>query len=266
MHAVERASYIMEMIVANKVVMVAELSRELGVTEETIRKDLEKLETQQRLTRVHGGAYLNEGFGTETPVTVRSKIMQQEKALLAKRCMELIRDKETIFLDCSTSMLYLAKELAVADKKLTVMTNSLAAASELEQNPKLRLILFGGEYNRSTGSFEGQAVQEGMQACYIDKAFISSAGISLEAGITDSTRAEAEIRRQVIRQARTCIVATDTTKIGRNAVYVIGGLTDIDYLVTDQPLQQTDQQMNEKLESLSVTILDGRNKDRGDTK
>ncbi|MGL5435695.1 MAG: DeoR/GlpR family DNA-binding transcription regulator [Lachnospiraceae bacterium] len=257
MHAIERANWIMATLKENKVVMVVELSRELGVTEETVRKDLEKLEAQQKLNRVHGGAYLNEGFGTETPVTVRSKIMQQEKMILAKRCLELIREKEAIYLDCSTTMLYLAKELAVIDKKLTVMTNSLPVAGEVAVNPVIRLILFGGEYNRNTESFEGQAVQGGLQTCHIDKAFISSAGVSVEAGITDSTRTEAEIRRQIISQAKTCILAADATKIGKNAVYVVGALQDIDYLVTDRPLEQVDKAITRQLRNLPAVILDG---------
>ena len=80
MHAIERAEYILSMLEKNKVVMVTDLSREMGVTEETVRKDLEKLEKQEKLNRVHGGAYLNEGFGNETPISVRSKVMQEEKA------------------------------------------------------------------------------------------------------------------------------------------------------------------------------------------
>ena len=83
MHAIERAEYILSMLEKNKVVMVTDLSREMGVTEETVRKDLEKLEKQEKLNRVHGGAYLNEGFGNETPISVRSKVMQEEKKLLA---------------------------------------------------------------------------------------------------------------------------------------------------------------------------------------
>ncbi len=255
MHAIERADYIKETLKKNKVVTVADLSREIGVTEETIRKDLEKLEGQQVLCRVHGGAYLNEGFGAETPVTVRSKIMPKEKAILARRCMELIKDKETIFLDCSTSMQYLADELSETDKKLTVLTNSLPAAEKLAKNPAIRLILFGGEYNRDTGSFEGETVLGNLKNYFIDKVFFSSAGISLEAGITDATRSEAEIRRQVIRQAKCRIMAADSTKIGRNAVYVIGAIDDIDYLVTDQQLK--DEEFRSAMEALPVVIVSG---------
>lgn len=257
MHAIERAEYIMAMLDKNKVVMVSELSRTMQVTEETVRKDLEKLEKQGKLCRVHGGAYLHEGYGNETPVKVRSKIMTGEKEQLAARCMELIGEKESIFLDCSTTTWYLAKQLAKWEGRLTVITNSLAIAAELAENPAIRLILLGGELNRDTGSFQGQSVLAGLKECYVEKAFISSTGISLTAGITDSTRGEAEIRRQVIGQAHTCIMVMDTTKIGRNSIYVVGALTDMDYLVVDQPLGSGNLAIQKRLKQLQIPILDG---------
>ncbi|MDO5549799.1 MAG: DeoR/GlpR family DNA-binding transcription regulator [Lachnospiraceae bacterium] len=257
MHAIKRADYILSMLEKNKVVMVADLSREMGVTEETVRKDLEKLEKQERLCRVHGGAYLNEGYGTETPVTVRGKILQEEKELLGKRCLELLREKESIFLDCSTTALHMAKQLVNWDKKMTLMTNSLAVAMEVRNNPAIRLILFGGELNRDRAAFEGRSVIDEMKETFINKAFISSAGISLEAGITDSTKEEAEIRRQVIRQAKKCILMVDSTKIGRNGVYVVGGLEDVDTLVLDCPLERLDGKLKERLTALMVSIMDG---------
>lgn len=255
MHAIERAEYIMTQLNKNKVVMVADLSREMNVTEETVRKDLEKLEKQERLIRVHGGAYLHEGFGNEIPVEVRSKIMNREKELLAARCMELIREKESVFLDSSTTAWHLARHLAAAEKRLTVITNSLAAATEVAGNASIRLILLGGELNRDTGSFEGQSVLAVLKECYVEKAFISSTGISLDAGITDSVRAEAEIRRQVMKQAKTCVMVMDSTKIGRNSIYVVGALADMDYLVVDQPLEHLNLAVQKQMTALQIPVL-----------
>lgn len=258
MHAIKRAEYIMSMLERDKVVMVADLSREMGVTEETVRKDLEKLEKQERLCRVHGGAYLNEGYGTETPVRVRSRIMQEEKELIGRRSLELIHEKDSIFLDCSTTALHMARLLADWDKKMTLMTNSLAAAMEVRSNPAIRLVLFGGELNRDRVAFEGQSVLAEMKEVFIGKAFISSAGISPEAGITDSTREEAEIRRQVIRQAKQCILMADSTKIGRNGLYVVGGLEDIDTLVLDCPLESVDENLARQLAARKISVIDGK--------
>lgn len=260
MHAIKRAEYILAMLEKHKVVMVADLSREMNVTEETVRKDLEKLDQQERLCRVHGGAYLKEGYGNETPVTVRSKIMQEEKALIGRRCMELIREKESIFLDCSTTALYLSKELAASGKKLTVITNSLGASMELSASPSIRLIVLGGEFNRDQAALEGQNVLDELKQCFIHTAFISSVGISPEAGITDSTRAEAEIRRAVIKQAKTCILMMDNTKIGRSGIYVVGGIEDIGCLVVDSPFQNKNPALWEQLNELQIPFMDGKTK------
>lgn len=96
-HALERSDYIMAILKREKVVLVNDLSRQLNVSEETIRNDLKKLEKEHKLHRVHGGAYLNDGYGNETPFSVRSKIMCAEKALIAQRCLPLIRNRDTIF-------------------------------------------------------------------------------------------------------------------------------------------------------------------------
>lgn len=258
MHAIKRAEYIMAMLEQQKVVMVGDLSREMEVTEETVRKDLEKLEQQERLCRVHGGAYLKEGYGNETPVTVRSKIMREEKALLGRRCMGLIREKESIFLDCSTTALYLSKELAASGKKLTVITNSLGAAQELAASPTIRLLVLGGELNRDQAAMEGQNVLDELKQCFIHRAFISSVGVSPEAGITDSTRAEAEIRRAVIRQAKTCTLMMDNTKIGRNGIYVVGRIEDIDCLVVDHPFKKENPALWEQINELQIPVMDGK--------
>lgn len=257
MHAIKRAEYILSMLKKNKVVMVTDLSREMGVTEETVRKDLEKLEKMEKLNRVHGGAYLNEGFGNETPITVRSKVMQEEKELLASLCMKMIHEKSSIFLDCSTTALHIAKQLVDFPGKLTVMTNSLAVAREIDGNPKLRLILFGGELNRDREAFEGQTVLDQMKNCFINYAFVSSAGCSLEAGITDSTREEADIRRQVLKQAKNKILVVDNTKIGRNEVYVIGELEQISKVVVEHSLKETAPDLLEWLNLHQISVIEG---------
>lgn len=266
MHAIERAEYILSMLEKNKVVMVTDLSREMGVTEETVRKDLEKLEKQEKLNRVHGGAYLNEGFGNETPISVRSKVMQEEKKLLASLCMQWIHEKSSIFLDCSTTALHIAKKLADFPGKLTVMTNSLAVAKEIDANPQIRLILFGGELNRDREAFEGQTVLEQMKTCFINYAFVSSAGCSLEAGITDSTREEADIRRQVLKQAKHKILVVDNTKIGRNEVYVIGELEQLSQVVVDHSIRKTNPDLWEWFQAHQIPVLEGKAERKSKTK
>ena len=259
MLAVERAEYIMEQLQHNQFVLVADLSRDIGVSEETIRKDLEKLEKKGRLHRVHGGAHLDEGYGNETPVALRSNLYKDIKSELAGKCMELIKEKETVFLDCSTTVSYLAEELSSYEKKLTVVTNSMLSASKLMANTNIRLILLGGELNRDTESFEGYTVFEALERYHIDKAFFSSAAIDGHSGMTDYTQPEADIRRKVLMEASECIFVADATKAGKKSTYIVGDIDKITTFVTEKEIEDT--VLKEKLcnNGVNIFVCEGKN-------
>lgn len=261
MLALERAGYIMEQLQKKKVVLVRDLSRSMGVSEETIRKDLEQLERKGSLCRVHGGAYLKEGYGNETPFAVRGQIYRQEKEILAKACMDLIKENQSVILDCSTTALHVAKELAASEKKCTVLTNSLEACAVLAGKPSVRLIALGGEYRGDTASFGGSMVMGSLKQYRADIAVLSSAGISLESGITDYTEEEAGIRRQMMAQSGETVYVADSTKIGRNALYRVEAWEKISCLVTQKPFPTSQADFYEALVQAEVpVVLCGREK------
>ena len=204
---------------------------------------------------MHGGAYLKEGYGNEATFAVRGQIYRQEKESLALACMDLIRENESIILDCSTTALHIARALAASGKKCTVLTNSLEACTVLAGNPAIRLIAVGGEYRADTASFGGSAVIETLKQYRADKAVISSAGISLESGITDYTEEEAGIRRQMIAQSRETVYVADSTKIGRSALYVSGAWEAISCLVTQKPFPAEQKEFYDALEQAGVPVL-----------
>ncbi len=253
MLALERARYIIDKLEKQKVVLVCELSKEMDVTEETIRKDLEKLEKQQRLCRVHGGAYLREGYGNEASVNVREQIYKEEKTLLGRQCMQFIQENDVIMLDCSTTARYIGRSLVEAGIKATVITNSLATAYELSKEPKIRVLMLGGELDENTGAFNGSMVLEDLERYHADKLFLSSAGISLEAGITDYRQGEADVRRKMLRQADECYFVADMTKIGRHAAFVVGDLSAIRHLVAERSIDQMPD-LKKKLEALQIKV------------
>lgn len=255
MLAVERLQYIMELLKENKVAMVSDLSKEVQVSEETVRRDLEKLEKQGKICRVHGGAYLQEGFGNETPITVREKIFQKEKASMAKKCMEFINEQDSIMLDCSTTAIYIAKELSLSKKKLTIITNSLRVAEELSACDSIRVIMLGGELKRSTNSFCGEITVYALNQYYAGKAFISGAGIDHLAGLTDYTQEEASIRRKMIERSQACYYVADLTKIGRTAVHTVSTLESIDCLITNEDFYQKDRNLKNELDRLRVKLV-----------
>lgn len=255
MLAVERARYILEKLEKEKVVLVGDLSKEMGVSEETIRKDLEKLEKQEQINRVHGGAYLREGYGNETTVNVREQIYREEKAVLGQRCMQFINKNEAIILDCSTTARYIAKEIVRSGLRVSVITNSLATAYELSQSSAVRVIMLGGELDNNTGSFTGNTVLEALERYHADKVFLSSAGISREAGLTDYRQAEADVRRKMIAQSDQCYFVADATKIGRHAMFTVGGVEKLTALIAERPFDKQDPGLYRLLEQERVDIV-----------
>lgn len=255
MIALERTQYILDTLKKNKIVLVSELSKDIEVTEETIRRDLEKLEKQELIWRVHGGAYLREGIGNETSIKVREQIYQEEKALISKQCLKLIHDQDSIILDCSTTAIYIAKELKNSTIKVTVITNSLSVANELAGTDTIRLILLGGELNNITNSFVGDHALKSLENYHADKAFISSAGISVSAGLSDYTCEEAYMHKKMIKQSDKCYFAADITKIGRSAVNIIGKLDEIDGLIINEPIHKKDNILKKELDRLKKDII-----------
>lgn len=255
MLAIERRQYILTLLQSTKAVSVSELSKAISVTEETIRRDLEKLEKEGAIVRVHGGAYLLEGYGYETSIKVREKMYLEEKKQIAKLSLPLIHDYDSLLLDCSTTAVYIAKELKESGRKVSVVTNSLLVAMQLQETTNIRLILLGGEYKMDTKSFCGNVTVESLEHYYVDKAFISSAGISLQGGLTDYTLEEATVRQKMIQQAKLCYYAADITKIGKSAIYRIGDLDDVDCLISNEAIAPKSKELSQRLIEMKKQIV-----------
>lgn len=262
MLAMERARYILDKLKKDKVVLVTELSKEMNVSEETIRKDLDKLEKEKRICRVHGGAYLREGYGNEISVDVRARLYREEKAQLGRQCLKLIEKNDTIILDCSTTDQYIARAILEAGLKITVITNSLDTAYELSKSPEIRVLMLGGELDRNTASFHGQAVLDALERYHADKVFLSSAGLSLKAGMTDYRQGEADVRRKMMAQSDMCCFVADMTKIERHAAFIVGGLSDIQYLIVERKLDD-DPKLQAALKEKGVIVMPGAEKRGG---
>ena len=238
MLAVERQKNILEVLKRDGIVKVNLLSGEYGVSEETIRRDLQKLEAEGHLFRTYGGAYLSGGVNPDIPVDVREEFLVQGKSDIAERCLPLIEAGDTIMLDCSTTALHLARRLA-GFSRLTVITNSVKIVSALAEQEHIKVLCCGGTLRARSLSFVGPDAERTLENYYADKAFVSCTAVDVTRGLTDTNEMEAQIRRKMFQRASRKILIADTTKFNNTSFAVICPLSEVDMVVSDQRIDES---------------------------
>lgn len=236
MLAAERRSNIVRMTEQHGSVRVSELSKLFGVTEETIRRDLEELEKNGYLKRTYGGAISVKGTGFEMPFTRRVESNRKEKNLIGKQAAALVKEGETVMLDASTTALWVARHL-VSKRHLTVMTNSVQIVMELANRPGINVISTGGNLRDRSLSFVGPLAQRAVASYFVDKLFMSGKGLAPEEGLTDSNELEVELKKQMMTAARESICVVDSSKIGHKAFARIAGVEDFTKIITDPGIE-----------------------------
>lgn len=233
MSAKDRINTIKQMVSNEKKVTVSNLSKIFQVTEETIRRDLEKLEYEGFVSRTYGGAILNESSISEgIPFYKRAKSMLSEKQKIALKVLPLLDNKSTLAADSSTTVMELLKLLKERGE-LTLLTNSTEAFSELSTSD-INVVSTGGEYNKSTLSLQGRLTKEMIGKYYVDVFIMSCKGLDMENGALDSNEGEAEVKKVMLGQAAEVILLADHSKFDRKAFVQLIELERVNYLVTDK--------------------------------
>lgn len=222
----ERQEEIVERIMQDGTVKAKELAAEFGVSAMTIRRDLQTLDNKGYLKRIHGGAI------TRPEPTVRSYVQSAEKERIARAVQSLIPNNAVIGLDVGTTCSAVARILAERDD-LVVVTNSIFSALPFRGSNN-KLILLGGEMT-DEGSLINNESREQASAFNLDVMILGCGGISAKRGITYSNLEETYLRRTLIRNANTLILAADSTKYGKINPYHLCSIGRLDFLVSDAP-------------------------------
>ncbi len=212
---------------------ITELSTELGVSEATIRRDLQSLERRALAARVHGGAVRADSGRGEPLFHEKTNLRAAQKEEIAERALALIEENDVIYLDGGSTVLALARRLG-AFRQLTVVTNSLMAASELMESGH-KLILIGGEFRPLSRTMVGPLTQPAAEALTIGKAFLGTIGIT-ESGLWTTDPGEAFTKKLIMRRSETVILLADSGKFGRTSLAESGALGDLDIVITDRDL------------------------------
>jgi DeoR family fructose operon transcriptional repressor len=235
MYAAERQQRIIAEARRAGRVEVTALADSLGVATETIRRDLTALERRGSLRRVHGGAIPVERFEVEPSLATRSGRLTDVKRRIAARALDQLPSGGSIILDSGTTTRAVA-ELLPPDLDLTVLTNSLSAASVLATHPGVSLYLLGGRVRGQTGAAVGDWTVRALTDVVVDVALIGTNGFSVARGLTTPDQSEALVKRAMVASARTAIVLSDSSKAGDAHLHRFAELGDIDILITDTDL------------------------------
>jgi DeoR family transcriptional regulator, fructose operon transcriptional repressor len=242
----ERQQKIVELVNERKSIRVSELSEIFSVTEETIRRDLEKLEKSKKLARSHGGAVsIQSDNDFELPYTEREIINVKEKKEIAQEAVKQVVERDKIILDASTTAWYMAK--ALPNIPITVLTNSIKVALELVAKKNITVISIGGSLLHGSLSYVGPLAESALDSYHVNKAFISCKGLHLERGISESNEQQARVKAKMMKIADSVYIMIDHSKFGIQAFSRLGGIELIDQIITDSGIDpHTVQQVTEK--------------------
>jgi DeoR/GlpR family transcriptional regulator of sugar metabolism len=229
----ERQKRILEILNADGSVLVSRLSEELDVTEETIRRDLEKLEKQEALIRTHGGAIPVDENDYELSLEKRKNTNITAKEKLAKEAVKFVKPWDTVFLDASTTTFYMAKEIKKM-QNVTVITNSVRVINELSGLKDVKVIGIGGLLSQNQ-SFVGSLAEDTIEKNYFaNKMFFSSKGIMEEdTWVLESNEQECAIKQKMIKNSTERYFICDKSKIGRIGFVKLLPFEKINYFISD---------------------------------
>ena len=235
MYAAERQQRILTEARRAGRVEVATLADSLGVAAETVRRDLTALERRGSLRRVHGGAIPVERLELEPTLATRSTRNADVKRRIAARVLDELPPGGTVLLDSGSTTLAVV-QLLPPDLDLTVVTNSVAAASALSTHPGVTLYLLGGRVRGITGAAVGEWATAALDGLVVDLAVLGTNGISAARGLTTPDQAESLVKTAMVRSARRVLVATDSSKAGDDHLHRFATLAEVDVVVTDTDL------------------------------
>ncbi|MHB1628023.1 MAG: DeoR/GlpR family DNA-binding transcription regulator [Bacilli bacterium] len=226
-----RQHKIVELIMQKRSVQIGELRDLFEVSEETIRRDLKKLESDSILKRTHGGAVVNEEAHVVPSFTLRSQQNLPAKQQIALAAAKLVPENGTVMLDSGSTTLEIARQLV--NRHVTVLTNDLNIAVELSQSLHLQLVVLGGVQQKGGYSLNGPECVERIRRYTVDLVFLGTGGIGFRQGLTTATSAEAEVKRAMMEAAEDIYCVADASKLGKAALVSYAQPDEVKAILTD---------------------------------
>lgn len=238
----ERQEQILDLIEKNDFLKVSDTSKMLNVAEMTIRRDLENLEKEGKVERVHGGAKkvkeLQNNSYTELSHTQKRSLKIEEKKNVAKKAAELVENNDVIFIGPGTTTEFIYDYLHVDTAK--IITNSISIFNTFKDDPNFDLILIGGKLRERTGTFIGYFTRKWIQDIKVQKVFIGTNGIK-GTHITTAEEEEGVIQQIILDNSDENYVLADSAKFGVEAFQVLCNINKLNGIITDENILPEDE-------------------------
>lgn len=232
MLAIERKREILSRLATDGKVIVAELSKEFGVTEETVRRDLEKLDSEGLAYKIYGGAVSRKSETLDLPYSVRVAVNVEEKEIISDLVSQFVKDGDRLMLDSSSTAIYIVKKLK-SKKNLTIITNSVKILLELSDKPDFTVLCTGGSLKEGSLSLTGSSAEKMISSYHVDFAICSCKGIDMTLGVTDSSEKDGQIKQAMFASADKTLLALDSGKFDNKSFVKLCDVKDLNMIVTN---------------------------------
>ncbi|HVA90611.1 MAG TPA: DeoR/GlpR family DNA-binding transcription regulator [Chloroflexota bacterium] len=246
----ERQRYILQVLRQDGKLSAMELCARLGVSGDTIRRDLDELAAASALQRVHGGALPRPAV---VPFDLRDREADQAKAAIADLAVELLRDGQVIIMDSGATVLAVARRLPL-NLRATVITTSIPVAAVLTHHPLVSVHLTGGSLKKDAQSLVGVPAVEALHGVHADLCLLGICSLHFELGLSVSDPDEAYVKRAMVRNAALVVALAGAEKIGTAEPYVVSPVSALTHLITDRTVPEP---LLAPYRSLGLTILQG---------
>lgn len=237
----QRHQNICNLLIERDHLSVPELCSILNCSEATIRNDLRELEDNSMVKRIYGGVIPTGNTPHKVPYPTRQFLHNDEKNAIAHYVVEkILQAGQTIILDAGTTTISLATRIAELPYSLTILTNSLPCAYIISQKSTHKLHIAGGSYDYEVGSCHDQQTIDCFNLLHADIFFLCPTGISTSAGFAVPDHGGADVKRAMMKQASSVIALADHSKFNKTGLHIICGLSDVDYVVTDENINTDD--------------------------
>ena len=233
MLALERRNIIIKRLSEDGQIIVSPLAQEFNVSEETIRRDIEKLEMEGLATKTYGGAVSTNQRNKDLPYLIRKKANVNLKQKIAEQVASMIQDGDQIMLDASSTSIEVVKKIKNLEN-ITLITNSLEILLELADKKGWTILSTGGSLREGAYSLSGSSAEKMVRDHHVDLAICSAKGIDERMGITESNEKDAEMKKAIFNAANKRILAIDSTKFNNLSFIKVCDIKDVDIVVTDK--------------------------------